>query len=162
MKKNLVIIAIIVAVGITIAGFVIAFSNNGKKDNNNQVKNNANTTAPDGQPESPSNNVLVTTASSSQYGDYLTTASGYALYSYVGDKTGSNITNCIGNCATSWQPYLDTEPSGKIPGGLSAFKRTDTGTLQYAYKGLALYTFAGDQSGVVTGVGVGNFQLVKP
>ena len=97
----------------------------------------------------------VLAASSPRYGTILTTARGFALYTYTADDPGGR--GCTGTCLQYWPPLLlpagVTVPVGG-PGvsGLGTFARgTD---LQITWKGLPLYTFVLDkQPGQVTGQG---------
>lgn len=87
------------------------------------------------------------------YGPILTTAKGFALYTYTADQPGG--AGCVGGCLQYWPPLL--LPSGvtkPVPGpgvsGLGTFTRG--GRLQVTYHGLPLYTYVTDkQPGQVTG-----------
>lgn len=76
----------------------------------------------------------------SQGGHYITDKQGYTLYSYDNDKNG--ISNCYGQCAVSWQPYLYSA-GAKIAKGWGTFRRED-GTTQWTYNNKPLYKWAGD------------------
>ena len=86
-------------------------------------------------------------------------AEGLTLYTYGKDKEGES--NCHEECANIWPPLIaaeDARPSGKW----SLVKRRD-GTLQWAYDGKPLYTYAKDkQPGDTTGDGVGPWKMAKP
>lgn len=105
---------------------------------------------------------LLMTKTDSKKGDYLTDGNGMTLYIFDNDTKG--VSNCTGNCATNWPPYLEgsTAPSS-MPANLTTIKRTD-GTTQYAYKGLPLYYYQKDKAaGDTLGDGVnGTWHLVKP
>jgi predicted lipoprotein with Yx(FWY)xxD motif len=89
---------------------------------------------------------LVKTASNSAAGGtILVNAQGMTLYRLSGATAGKLIcTSTV--CLQSWHPLVATsaKPGGTV-GSLTAIKRPD-GTLQVAYKGQPLYTFAGDKS----------------
>jgi predicted lipoprotein with Yx(FWY)xxD motif len=78
-------------------------------------------------------------------GQVLVSAEGHTLY------TGP--LDCTAKCAESWTPVV-APAIANVAGDFSALKRKD-GSRQWAYKGGALYTFAGDlDDGDVHGVGV--------
>lgn len=89
----------------------------------------------------------------------LVDAQGLTLYTYGKDKKGES--NCHEECANIWPPLIaeeDAQPSGKW----SLVTRRD-GTLQWAYDGKPLYTYAKDkQPGDATGDGVGPWKAAKP
>lgn len=105
---------------------------------------------------SSSGKSLVALHHSSQFGRFLTTSAGFALYTYTADKPGGP--GCHGRCLKIWPPLL--LPSGQTTpmashgiSGLGTFHRA--GRLQVTYHGLPLYTFEKDKSpGQVTGQGV--------
>ncbi len=77
---------------------------------------------------------------------------GMTLYTFRNDDT--DVSNCYGDCATAWPPFLATA-SAQAEGGLDIIERND-GSLQYALNGKPLYFWAGDsQIGDTTGDGVG-------
>jgi predicted lipoprotein with Yx(FWY)xxD motif len=85
----------------------------------------------------------------------LTTASGFALYTYSSDPTDRSV--CTGSCATFWPPLLlptgTTTPVGG-PGvsGLGTISRAEG--VQVTFQGHPLYTFQHDaKAGEVTGEG---------
>ena len=88
-----------------------------------------------------------------QGGDWiLTDASGLSLYTYVQDP--KNQSSCSGQCAVSWPPVAASDKISAV-GDFTAVKRSD-GSLQWAYKGQPLYTWAGDRKvGDTSGDGVG-------
>lgn len=98
----------------------------------------------------------VVVADSTQYGRYLATPAGFALYTYTADEPGGR--GCTGACLQYWPPLL--LPSGQstpVPGpgasGLGTFTRD--GRLQVTFHGLPLYTYVNDrQAGQVTGQNV--------
>ncbi len=95
-------------------------------------------------------------------GTVLVNAQGLTLYDLPSEANG-HIT-CTGSCAQAWPPLL--EVGGKLPSAPSAIAsklgtvvRPDGGT-QVTYKGLPLYTFAGDSAGKASGQGVAGFAAV--
>jgi predicted lipoprotein with Yx(FWY)xxD motif len=94
-------------------------------------------------------------------GAVLTDAKGMTLYTFDKDADGKSA--CNGPCATNW-PVLKAEASDKAEGGYTIIKRDD-GSMQWAYKGKPLYTFAKDQkAGDITGDGFlnGAWHLATP
>lgn len=101
-------------------------------------------------------------------GAILSWVSGYAVAAngmtlYVFDKDTKGVSNCNGGCAGVWPPYLSTTTPASMPTGVTLIKRTD-GTMQFAYKGMPVYYYAGDKNvGDTNGDGVGGtWHLVKP
>lgn len=101
---------------------------------------------------------IVTVRSSATLGKYLADVNGRALYTYNIDLPDQS--NCSGSCAKAWPPYT-TVSIPHMPVNVSDVKRAD-GRIQYTHKGLPLYYFANEKSGVVTGNGVGGFTVAKP
>ena len=103
---------------------------------------------------SPSNAILVKSASNS-LGTILVDGHGMTLYHLSGEQNGKFIctsTACVG----VWHPLI--APSSGTPSGevssLGTVKRPE-GTMQVTYKGEPLYTFTGDQqSGETKGQGI--------
>jgi predicted lipoprotein with Yx(FWY)xxD motif len=96
----------------------------------------------------------VGTNSTAALGTFLTTPTGFTLYTFTGDTPG--VSNVSGSLAAVWPPFRAsaplTLPTG-VGGTLSTITRSD-GTNQVAYNGMPLYTFINDTSaGVVTGQG---------
>ena len=87
-----------------------------------------------------------------------TDANGHPLYTYGGDQQG--VSNCTGQCLADWPAYT-AEATANLPTNVTIITRSD-GSKQYAYKGLALYTFLGDSSSQPTGDNVSNFHIAKP
>jgi len=79
------------------------------------------------------------------------------LYSFDQDETGKS--NCNDECATTWRPLMvfgSDQPVGKW----TPIKRTD-GSVQWAYEGRPVYTFAQDPEPVIASNGKqGNFLLL--
>lgn len=90
---------------------------------------------------------------------YTSSSNGHTLYTFGADTSGvSNCTSASG-CTAAWPPY--TAPAGTsastLGAGFSLITRSD-GSLQYAYQGWALYTYAGDSaSGQANGQGLTQF-----
>lgn len=85
----------------------------------------------------PSSASLTATASNATYGTILVDKSGKTLYTLT---NGGQAVSCTGTCASVWPPLL-------LPSGQPA-----------THNGLALYTFAGDQSaGQAKGEGISSF-----
>jgi predicted lipoprotein with Yx(FWY)xxD motif len=83
---------------------------------------------------------------SSDYGRILADGKGRALYLFTSDRTSSN---CYGDCATAWPPYVvRSAPTGV--GGVTAAKigttQRNDGSLQVTYAGHPLYYYVGDRS----------------
>ena len=111
-----------------------------------------------------SGSVTVSSKSVSGVGDVLVDSDGMTLY-YLKTETSGKIM-CTGSCADAWPPLLlpsgvtsATAGSGVDASKLGTIARPDGGT-QVTYDGMALYLFAGDQSGQATGQGVGGFFAV--
>jgi len=107
---------------------------------------------------SASSGALLQTKSSASAGSYLANNQGQALYTY--DKDTSGVSNCSGSCLSAW-PIYEANPAVVLPENVTTIKRSD-GKLQYAYKGLPLYTFVSDPNGQATGNGIGGFHLARP
>ncbi len=83
-------------------------------------------------------------------GKVLTDAKGMTLYTF--DKDAGGKSACNGPCATNWPP-LKAAATDKAEGGYTVIKRDD-GSMQWAYKGKPLYTWAKDtKPGDITGDG---------
>jgi predicted lipoprotein with Yx(FWY)xxD motif len=103
--------------------------------------NTATTTAPI---QSALPTVLVLDAA----GEVFTSQTGLSLYFF--DKDTAGVSNCLGklddssSCIAKWPPLLATADT-QVSGNFSLIKRDD-GTLHWAWKGRALYSFSGDQT----------------
>lgn len=94
-------------------------------------------------------------------GKVLTNELGMTLYTFAKDKKGKSA--CNGKCAENWPPLMAKagEKGGK---GYSTIKRGD-GKMQWAYKGMPLYTWKNDKKpGDITGDGFlkGAWHIAKP
>jgi predicted lipoprotein with Yx(FWY)xxD motif len=87
---------------------------------------------------------------SSQYGRVIADAKGEALYLFTKDGRGKS--QCYGDCAKAWPPFLTgTKPragGGVISSRLGTVRRRD-GKLQVTYKGQPLYYYVADKPGVI-------------
>ena len=82
----------------------------------------------------------------------LADAKGMTLYTFDKDMKGMSM--CSGKCAMNWPP-LAADADAKPVGDWTIVKRDD-GSMQWAYKGKPLYTFAKDANpGETKGEGVG-------
>jgi predicted lipoprotein with Yx(FWY)xxD motif len=82
---------------------------------------------------------------SSDYGRILFNGRGRALYLFTAD-TGKT-SNCSGDCATAWPPYIVKAKPAAGPGvkpGLIGTTRRSDGRLQATYAGHPIYFFQGD------------------
>ena len=82
---------------------------------------------------------------SSDYGRILASGRGRALYLFTADKGKSS--NCSGDCAAAWPPYIvRSKPiaiAGARPGLVGTTRRGD-GRLQATYAGHPVYFYEGD------------------
>lgn len=105
------------------------------------------------------------TASTGTLGTYLIAANGMTLYKYTPDKP--NISNCTGQCAIIWPPYVvsSTDTStlavgSSIMGKLGTIKRAN-GSLQLTYNKIPLYFYSKDKNpGDTSGQGVAGIWFV--
>jgi predicted lipoprotein with Yx(FWY)xxD motif len=83
---------------------------------------------------------------SSDYGRILADGRGRALYLFTADK--GKASNCSGDCATAWPPYIvKSKPravSDAKPGKVGTTRRDD-GKLQATYAGHPVYYYEGDK-----------------
>ena len=80
---------------------------------------------------------------------YVTDSSGMSLYTFDEDTVG--VSNCYGECAVNWPPYLVGD---SVVEGLGTVTRKD-GSKQYAKDGMPLYYYIKDvKTGDITGDGV--------
>ncbi|AWV15295.1 putative lipoprotein with Yx(FWY)xxD motif [Methylobacterium sp. PvP062] len=94
-------------------------------------------------------------------GPALVDAKSMTLYTFDKDMGGKSM--CNGPCAANW-PAL-TAASGSAASGDWTTVTRDDGTMQWAYKGKPLYTFAKDtKPGDTTGDGFlnGAWHIAKP
>ena len=105
--------------------------------------------------------------STASLGNFLVAYNGMTLYTYKPDTAG--VSNCTGECAANWPPYVVTSNSNlvaesPVAGTVSTITRSDTHTLQVTYEGHPLYFFKGDTSpNDAKGEGLdGTWSIVKP
>lgn len=104
-------------------------------------------------------NLLLGTDATSTAGTYLIGFNAMAVYTFANDADG--VSNCAGQCATNWPPYivpnasvLDRTQSG-VDGTVGSITRADGG-IQVTYNGKPLYFYKGDtKDGDINGQGVG-------
>jgi predicted lipoprotein with Yx(FWY)xxD motif len=81
----------------------------------------------------------------SDYGRILANGRGRALYLFTADR--GKTSNCSGDCATAWPPYIvkrkPVAGSGAKAGKLGTTRRGD-GRLQATYGGHPVYFYVGD------------------
>jgi len=152
MKKSSMLIGLVVLI-VLIGGGYALFHKSNKPAASSTTSNSSTTT-------STSTSAVISTKTASGVGQYLATANGAALYTYGADTSG--VSNCSGSCLANWPAYIDTGSTTGLPTNVSTIKRSDNNQLQYAYKGMPLYTFSADSTGQVTGDGVSNFHVAKP
>jgi len=109
----------------------------------------------------PITNSVVITKTDSRLGEYLATPKGLPLY--VDNQDTDKTSNCLVSCLSTWPAYGNTSNAANLPVNFSAFKRSDTGSLQFAYKNHPLYTFVDDSASKMAGPGVSPlFKLATP
>lgn len=95
-------------------------------------------------------------------GQYAVGSNGMTLY--WSNKDTKGVSNCTGSCASIWPPYTTTTTPKNLPANVTLITRSD-GSMQFAYKGMPLYYYSGDQKvGDTNGSGFNNGQwnLVNP
>ena len=153
MKKSIgiVIVVIVLAVG----AFLLLHKS--ATPHTTQAASTSNSTQ---TKTSTTNSAIILTKSNSTLGSYLTDENGNPLYTYAADT--ANVSNCTGQCLVEWPAYQDKASTTNLPEGVSTFKRTDNGQIQFTYRGMPLYYFVDDHNGQVTGNGKDNFNIAKP
>ncbi len=92
---------------------------------------------------------------------FARSADGLTLYTFENDRSdtdgdGPGDSDCNAGCADNWPPLL-ADAASIASGKYSIITRDDGSSLQWAFKGLPLYTFAGDaNSGDINGDGSGD------
>jgi predicted lipoprotein with Yx(FWY)xxD motif len=87
------------------------------------------------------------TVQPSRYGRVLFDGRGYVLYAFTKDARGKS--NCYGECASRWPPFLVRRAAGAGKGARASLLGTTkrrNGTLQVTYAGRPLYYYVGDTS----------------
>ncbi len=90
----------------------------------------------------------------------LVDAKGMTLYTYAADETGQS--NCNDRCAEAWPPLREGDDA-EATGDWIKIEREDS-SMQWAYKGQPLYTYAQDQEpGDTLGEGKGGkWKIARP
>ena len=99
-------------------------------------------------------------------GAILASKNGMTLYIF--DKDTENISNCSGQCAATWIPYVTASKDpliggDSVKGSIGTMVRSD-GSMQVTYKGKPLYMYIKDtKAGMTTGNNVnGTWHIVTP
>jgi len=101
---------------------------------------------------SPTAGAVKTASNSTLAATVLADAQGFTIYHLSGEQGGKFICTSAA-CEAQWHPVKASAVSTSV-GGLTAVRRPD-GTAQLAYKGMPLYTFAGDKApGDANGQGI--------
>ena len=93
--------------------------------------------------------VVVGSAKSDSFGEYLTDTKGMTLYTFADDK--KSFSNCTGDCLKEW-PIFEydnkdiTSFTDVLSKKISVVKRVDNSYQQYAYNDKLLYYYAGDKN----------------
>jgi predicted lipoprotein with Yx(FWY)xxD motif len=132
------------------AAMLLAACGSSSSSSSTAAANNSTST-----PAAPASAVVVKAAPSQKLGTILVDSQGLSLYALSGESASHWVCTSSG-CVKVWHPL--TVPTGQKPGGsvssLSTVKRPD-GTVQVAYKGMPLYTFAQDTApGQTNGEGI--------
>jgi predicted lipoprotein with Yx(FWY)xxD motif len=81
------------------------------------------------------------------FGRHLTNARGRALYVFTSDS--GKTSNCYGECAEAWPPYIVKAKPKAVDGarqGLVGVTRRTDGRLQATYAGHPVYFYVGDKA----------------
>jgi len=167
MKKT-IIIWIVIAVVILVGAWYVYSNISGANKNQatnvpSQQNTYSNATATPPQKSTLVATPLLVATSSPTLGSYLAALNGYTVYTYSKDASG--VSNCNGQCAVIWSPYI--LPNGVsliaaagVNGKLGEITRTDSST-QLTYNGKPLYFFDKDlKAGDTNGQGVGGVWYV--
>jgi predicted lipoprotein with Yx(FWY)xxD motif len=134
MPIKLTAIAAVATLGIV--GGVVSISSAGQADSTAGAEPEATTAAAKG----PKLRLV-----DSNYGSILANGRGRALYLFTADR--GKQSNCSGDCATAWPPYIvKSKPiagRGVNSGKIGTTRRTD-GRLQVTYAGRPLYYYIQD------------------
>jgi predicted lipoprotein with Yx(FWY)xxD motif len=90
------------------------------------------------------------TLKNSEYGRVLMNGGGKALYLFT--KDSGPTSQCYGDCAVAWPPFLTKGKPGAGEGlkpKLLGTTRRDDGSRQVTYKGHPLYFYEQDRPGVI-------------
>lgn len=131
-------------------------------DEPSQTPSGGETTTPEPTPGEVVDDLITVTDIGAGFGPVLTTKDGFVLYIFTNDEEG--VSNCNGNCAATWPPLTFTGPNPPVVEGASGeftLITRDDGSMQVAYEGQPLYTYAADITpGTANGDGVGNVWFV--
>jgi len=163
MKKNVaIIVTVVVVAALAVGGYLLlkpAKSKTYTSNTSTSSDTSKSATTNDSTSAKAVNNGLVSTKTSGNTGQYLVDPSNMPLYTYGADK--SSVSNCTDSCLTTW-PIYKASTSTDLPTDFSTIKRTDTGELQYTYKGMPLYYFTSDSANHPTGDNLNDFHLAQP
>lgn len=108
----------------------------------------------------------LSSATSEEYGEYLTTSDGFAVYQFVRDSEDESA--CVGSCTNNWYPVLagvdgDVAVEGDVDADLVGTVVREDGSVQITYGGHPLYTSRHDDVGETNGQNIGreSFNLVS-
>ncbi|MDB5224954.1 MAG: hypothetical protein JWO43_576 [Candidatus Adlerbacteria bacterium] len=125
-----------------------------------QTTTTNNPTGSDYQP----GNLLLGVNTDAKLGTYLVASNAMTLYKYTKDTPG--VSNCSGDCAVKWPPYIvgSTDALSNIQAGVTgkvgSIARAD-GKLQVTYNDMPLYFWINDKNvGDTTGQNVGGVWFV--
>jgi predicted lipoprotein with Yx(FWY)xxD motif len=154
MKKHWMFIGIAIVAGALALGAIACSSN----DNEAKPTATESMETPSGETpmtdetpmadETPAEGAFTTVVATEDpaLGTILTTYDGYTLYTFDNDTEG--VSNCTGDCATTWPPLpVAGEPTGGagVTGTLDTITRDD-GSTQVTYDGKPLYMYSGDSA----------------
>jgi predicted lipoprotein with Yx(FWY)xxD motif len=149
---------------IILAGLLVTLTGCSDDDDDNGYTNPPPPPPPGGGGPSETPFTPATTGSTA-IGQVLTNDNGMTLYVFENDRNdtdgdGDGDSDCNGMCADSWPPVI-ASATDMASGQFTIITRDDGTTLQWAFKGLPLYHFAGDSmAGNVNGEGVNNVWYV--
>lgn len=143
-------------------GFVLFYSPHSTRISNTASPNTASSTSA----AIPGDNLTLGEGTDPHVGSYLVGYNGMTLYTNTKDSVG--VSNCAGDCATTWPPYIVTSTAnlvGEYPiaGVIGTLARAD-GSVQVMYNGHLLYFYSGDSiNGDIKGQSKGGvWALVSP
>jgi predicted lipoprotein with Yx(FWY)xxD motif len=162
IKATMLIVLAVVILAALIGGTYTVFHKS-PKTKNDTTANSADTSKPQ-NPNTPKpgavqiNNSILVTQTYAELGQFIGDPNGRAVYTYGKDKSG--VSNCDAACVANW-PIYDAATTTDLPKNVTVVTRAD-GQRQYAYKGMPLYYYIGDDQGQVTGDGLNDFHVAKP
>lgn len=112
----------------------------------------------------PTAPAVIKSTKNSTLGTILVDSKGMTLYYFL--KGTPDASNCSGNCAALWLPFLTNGTPATtdtaVTGALGVFTRTD-GSQQVTYAGSPLYYYSGDKAaGDTNGQGVNSLWYAAP